>query len=207
MNAIERRPTEDTRARIMEVAWDLFRELGARTTVADVAARLGMSSANVYRFFPSKQALCEAVAANQLGCMSAAAREMASADAPAAERLRAILLTLFQAMRDQMTNEARVHEIVDIAIREHWAPIQAYELQMAEMLAGVIADGQAAGEFGPGDPQHLAAQTLCSCVCIHHPLMMTKFAGGDARLEPGEVVDFALRALANREPGNGSRTP
>jgi AcrR family transcriptional regulator len=196
MNAIERRPTEDTRARIMEVAWDLFRELGARTTVADVAARLGMSSANVYRFFPSKQALCEAVAANQLGCMSAAAREMASADAPAAERLRAILLTLFQAMRDQMTNEARVHEIVDIAIREHWAPIQAYELQMAEMLAGVIAD-----------PQHLAAQTLCSCVCIHHPLMMTKFAGGDARLEPGEVVDFALRALANREPGNGSRTP
>jgi AcrR family transcriptional regulator len=199
MNAIERRPTEDTRARIMEAAWDLFRELGARATVADVAARLGMSSANVYRFFPSKQALCEAVCANQLGAMSAAAREMASADAPAAERLRAILVTLFEAMREQMTNEARVHEIVDVAIREHWAPIEDYEQQIIEILARLVAEGQLAGEFGPGDPQRLSAQTLCACLSIHHPAMIAKFGHRDVRVPPQEVVDFVLRALSNRE--------
>ena len=67
MNIAERRTPEETRARILEVAWDLFRQLGARATIADVADKLGMSSANVYRFYPSKQALCEAVCANQLG--------------------------------------------------------------------------------------------------------------------------------------------
>ncbi len=66
----ERRSSEETSARILEVAWDLFRELGARTTIADVAERLGMSSANVYRFYASKQALCEAVCSHQLGAMT-----------------------------------------------------------------------------------------------------------------------------------------
>jgi AcrR family transcriptional regulator len=205
MSLQERRTVEDTRARIMEVAWDLFRELGARTTVADVASKLGMSSANVYRFFASKQALCEAVAAHQLGQMSAAAREMASGPGSAAERLRAMLMGLFQAMRDQMINQARVHEIVDVAIREHWAPIKAYELQIAEILAGLVAEGQARGEFGPGDPALLAIQTLCACAGIHHPLLIAHHDGPDAKAQPEEIVDFALRALTNRAGYPGSQ--
>ena len=74
MNVSPRRTPEETRTEILDVAWDLFRELGARTTIADIAERLGMSSANVYRFFPSKQALSEAICANQLGALIAAAR-------------------------------------------------------------------------------------------------------------------------------------
>ena len=66
MNISARRTPEETRERILEAAWDLFRQLGARTTIAEVADKLGMSSANVYRFFPSKQALSEA-SAHQLG--------------------------------------------------------------------------------------------------------------------------------------------
>ena len=59
MNIAARRTPEETRAEILAAAWDLFRELGARATIADIAEKLGMSSANVYRFFPSKQALTE----------------------------------------------------------------------------------------------------------------------------------------------------
>ena len=53
---------DDTRARIMETADALFRRIGfAKTAVADIAAELGMSPANVYRFFPSKNAIVEAI--------------------------------------------------------------------------------------------------------------------------------------------------
>jgi AcrR family transcriptional regulator len=180
----------------MEVAWDLFRQLGARVTIADVAEKLGMSSANVYRFFPSKQALCEAVCAAQLAALTAAAREMASADAPAAERIRAILITLHRAMRDQMLNEARVHEIVDVAIREYWAPIKAYEMELTEIVGGVVAEGQALGEFGPGDPGELAMLTLCACIGIHHPLLIEAIDRKGIAMAPEQNVDFALRALA-----------
>lgn len=88
MIAAERHNPEETRARILEVAWVLFRELGTRVTVADVAERLGMSSANIYRFFASKQALCDAVCAHQLSRIVEAAREIAARRAGAAERVR-----------------------------------------------------------------------------------------------------------------------
>lgn len=200
MNVVDRRSPEETRARIMEVAWDLFRQLGARATIADIAEKLGMSSGNVYRFFASKQALCEAVCASQLDAMSAAAREMASADAPAAERIRAILITLYRAMRDQMLNEARVHEIVEIAIRERWAPIQTYEMEMAGLIGTLVAEGQARGEFAPGDPAELGMLTLCACISIHHPLLIAALEGKASPAKPEQIVGFALRALARSEP-------
>src|SRR5262249_16858695 len=53
---------DDTKARIVEVADALFRRIGyGKTTVADIAAELDMSPANVYRFFPSKDAIVQAI--------------------------------------------------------------------------------------------------------------------------------------------------
>lgn len=200
MNIAERRTPEETRARILEAAWDLFRQLGARATIAEVADKLGMSSANVYRFFPSKQALCEAVCANQLAAMTGLAREIAGGSGRAAERIRAMLLTLHEAMRDQMINELRVHEIVDVAIKERWAPIDAYQESLVVILAGLIAEGQASGEFGPGDPAMLGLQTLCACSGIHHPTLIALYDAPDCSPTPAEVANFALRALANPNP-------
>ena len=46
------------RCKIIATAEKLFREIGyQKTTVADIARALGMSPANVYRFFDSKKAL------------------------------------------------------------------------------------------------------------------------------------------------------
>ena len=61
---------DDTRERIMETAEALFRRLGfAKTAVADIAAELKMSPANIYRFFDSKNAIVEAICRR---CLSAA---------------------------------------------------------------------------------------------------------------------------------------
>src|SRR6516165_2806056 len=59
---------DDTRERIMQTAEALFRRLGfAKTAVADIAAELKMSPAHVYRFFPSKNAIVEAICQRCLG--------------------------------------------------------------------------------------------------------------------------------------------
>jgi AcrR family transcriptional regulator len=51
---IRMRPDPDeVRARILEVAEEQFRRIGYhKTSVANIALELGMSRANVYRFFP-----------------------------------------------------------------------------------------------------------------------------------------------------------
>src|ERR1700736_2183429 len=102
--SIARRTREETRQCILMAAWDHFRQLGFRkTTIADIAGSLDMSSANIYRFFPSKDALTEAICRNQLGLLVAAAQAAAAGPGSAAERVAAVLMTLFRHMRDQMT--------------------------------------------------------------------------------------------------------
>ncbi|HEY1384219.1 MAG TPA: TetR/AcrR family transcriptional regulator, partial [Dongiaceae bacterium] len=51
-----------TREKILEAAEDVLRRFGpSKTTVVDVARALGVSHGSVYRHFPSKAALREAV--------------------------------------------------------------------------------------------------------------------------------------------------
>ena len=200
MAIVERRTSEETRGCILAVAWDLFRQLGTRTTVADIADKSGMSSANVYRFFPSKQALSEAVCEGLLGESLKAARRALDRPGTASERIATMMLTLHRLMRDQMTDQARVHEIVQIAMDEVWPPIVDYLHKCAAMLAETIAEGQATGEFGPGDPKELGWQTMQACVVIHDPTMIAHCPAIRPEARPEQAVDFALRALANPRP-------
>jgi AcrR family transcriptional regulator len=53
---------DEVRARILDVAEERFRRVGYhKTSVADIASELGMSPANVYRFFSSRDAINEAI--------------------------------------------------------------------------------------------------------------------------------------------------
>src|SRR5271166_5758621 len=82
-------PTADeTRARILSEAERLFRHYGhAKTTVADIAEACAMSSANVYRFFPSKSAINESICGVIISELEGRLRKIAVADAPASQRL------------------------------------------------------------------------------------------------------------------------
>ena len=200
MAIAERRTPEETRSCILAVAWDLFRQLGSRTTMADVAEKLGMSSANVYRFFPSKQALNEAVCESLLGELLKAARSELEAPGTASQRIAGMMLTIHRLMRDQMTDQARVHEIVQSACDEVWPPIVDYLHKCAAMLADVIAEGQSTGEFGPGDPKELGWRTLQACVVIQNPTMIAQCPAIRPEARPEDAVEFALRALSNKNP-------
>ena len=60
MNA--QQPPTDSRVKILTEAERLFRHYGySKTTMADIADGCDMSAANLYRFFPSKLALVEAI--------------------------------------------------------------------------------------------------------------------------------------------------
>src|SRR5579859_3685169 len=149
---ITRRTPDQTRQCILLAAWDLFRQMGFRkTTIADIASSLDMSSANIYRFFPSKDALTEAICRNQLGLLVEAARSAAMGPGPVAERVSAVLMTLFRHMRDQMTNHKRVYEVVTVALEEDWPAIDEFVDSCKALLAELVAEGQRTGEFGPGD--------------------------------------------------------
>jgi AcrR family transcriptional regulator len=204
MNVVTRRTPEETRSCILACAWDQFRQLGYRTTIADIAGKLGMSSANIYRFFPSKQALSEAVCASVLSALVAAAHAAAQGEGASGQHIRAVLLTLYRGMRDQMLNDKRVHEVVDVAMQESWPSIDVFLAQCAALVGELIARGQRDGEFGPGDPAMLGMLTLQATVAMHHPTMIAQCMGDTPDAEAEAIVAFTLRALTNKTVAQGA---
>src|SRR6202049_3169788 len=108
MNPQAKLRPDDTRARIMETADALFRRIGfAKTAVADIAAELGMSPANVYRFFPSKNAIVEAICPRWLSELEEKAWAIARAKAPAAEKLERLFLGILKYHKENLLTETR----------------------------------------------------------------------------------------------------
>ena len=129
-----------------------------KTTVADIARGASMSPANVYRFFASKQAIEEAVAADLFEQVSAAATLAALLSGSALERLTAALSAISQLHEHRLENDSKVHELVAAAVRENWAVAQSYADRIRGLVRTIIAGGQASGELRPGNPM---AMTCC----------------------------------------------
>src|ERR1700738_4475192 len=104
---------ENTRARIMETAEVLFRRLGfAKTAVADIAAELKMSPANVYRFIPTKNASGEAICRRCLSEVEEKAWSVARSKGPATQRMERLFLEILAYHKENLLIEHRVNEIV-----------------------------------------------------------------------------------------------
>ncbi|WP_172382046.1 TetR/AcrR family transcriptional regulator [Streptomyces sp. MNP-20] len=102
MSTPPRRPRADAgrnRTRVLETAVALFAERGAEVQMAEVAKAAGVGVGTVYRHFPTRQALIEAVAEQRFVEILAFARTAC----PSAPTARAALKSL-------MLHIGRVHE-------------------------------------------------------------------------------------------------
>jgi AcrR family transcriptional regulator len=188
----------DTRERILVVAERLFREIGyQKTTVADIAKVLRMSPANVYRFFDSKKAIHEGVARTLMGGVEDAAQAIANRPGPAASRLRELITTIHRMNCERYVGDAKLHEMVEIAMQESWEVCVAHMERITETIGGVIAEGAASGEFEAHD---LPLAAMCTCTAMmkfFHPQMIAQTAN-----KPGpsldQMIDFVLAGLAPR---------
>src|SRR5947208_13958795 len=104
---------DKVRARILEVAEVHYRRIGYhKTTVADIASELGMSRANVYRFFPSRDAINESVCRRLVSEVADIAIAIARTDAPALEKLARLLTAVHRHNKTKLNKERRMHEVI-----------------------------------------------------------------------------------------------
>src|SRR5215467_1563101 len=164
---------DDTRERITATAEALFRRLGfAKTAVADIAAELRMSPANIYRFFDSKNAIVEAICRRCLGEVEEKAWAVARSKAPAAQRLERLILEILAYHRENLVTEQRVNEMVVAAIEDNWETIRAHKDLIRNVTELILRDGIAAGEFEALDPRETAELIMLSVVAFTHPLIV-----------------------------------
>jgi len=192
---------DDTRARIMDTAEALFRRIGYhKTAVADIAAELKMSPANVYRFFPSKNAIIEAICQRCLGECEERAWAAARSRGSAAERIERLVLEILAYHRENLLTDEKVNDMVLAAIELNWEAIRAHKEHMRMVFEAILRDGIERGEFEPVDPRETSSLLFLSLVHFCHPVLVAQFLQdkqdieGDARA----LVHFLLRAVTPR---------
>lgn len=191
----------DTQERILVVAERLFREIGyQKTTVADIAKLLRMSPANVYRFFPSKDAIRQGVAFRLMGEVEVAAQAIAAGPEPVPQRLRELLTTIHLMNSERYVGDAKLHEMVASAMEEDWDVCKAHIERVTMLIGGVIGEGVASGVFHVAD---VPVAALCTCNAMlrfFHPQMIAQCVN-----KPGptldQMIDFIFVGLGYRNAG------
>ena len=193
--------SDDTRTRIVETADTLFRRLGfAKTAVADIAAELGMSPANVYRFFPSKTAIVQAICQRCLSEVEEAAWAIARSKAPPGQRIERLILQILAYHKENLLTEQRVNDIVLVAMELSWEAIRRHKEVILTVVEVLLRDGIASGEFENVDPRETATFIMRSMVSSCHPMMIAESLREhkDIEADARALVAFVLRAITPR---------
>lgn len=153
------------RARILEVAEERFRRAGYhKTSVADIASELGMSSANIYRFFPSRDAINYSICRRVVNEVADIAFAIARTKAPALEKLDRLLTAIHHHNKEKLTKERRMHDLVIVAMRKNCEIIKLHIGRMLAIFEDIICEGIETGEF---KVDASCGGGACSQCCVH----------------------------------------
>lgn len=194
----QRGPVEhERREQILQAADDHFRRYGYhRTTVADLAKAIGLSTAYIYKFFGSKQAIGEAICGQCLGDLTAALRAVAAEPKPAAERLRRMFQRLTDLGREMFFDERELHDMAVIACKEKWPAVHTYQVDLQAIVRDLVVQGREAGEFERKTPIEETSRAILQTMEPFSLPVYLEFRFDDLDERVQLVANLVLRSLA-----------
>ena len=187
----QRGPAEhERREQIIAAANEHFRHYGYnKTTVADLAKAIGLSTAYIYKFFDSKKAIGEAACGLCLGAIASGVQSIADERRPASERLRRVFLELARRGAALFFQDRKMHDIVAAALTEKWQSNETHDATLLAVIRRIVQDGREAGEFERKTPlDETSRAILLTLEPIKNPLLL------EQRLD---TLDEDAAAMAN----------
>ncbi|MFB0626168.1 TetR/AcrR family transcriptional regulator [Streptomyces sp. AB3(2024)] len=186
-----------TPERILETTEEVLRRFGpGKATVVDVARALGVSHGSVYRHFPSKAALREAVTDRWLAKSVAVLERIASAPAEAApSKLEAWLEALFEAKRQKAGADPELFATYSVLLAENSGVVDSHLTQLIDQLARIIAEGVAAGTLAAPDVPAAARAVFDATGRFHDPQYAADWISPTIVPEFEAVTSLIIRGL------------
>ncbi|MCA2216000.1 TetR family transcriptional regulator [Jidongwangia harbinensis] len=185
---------------IVSATEEVLRRYGPeKATVLDVARMLGVSHGSVYRHFPSKVALREAVIRRWLDRVRedlAATAEDARLTPP--DRLRRLLTAMFTAKWTKAREDPELFATFRVLAREHSTVSSAHVAHLLDQIRAIVADGIASGDFAPGDPAAIARGVLHATTRFHDPAHATAWHSPEVDADAENVVSLLFQGLRAR---------
>jgi len=159
-----------TPERILEVTEDVLRRYGlAKATVVDVARALDVSHGSVYRHFPSKASLRQAVAKRWLDRVNAPLQKIAEEAGPAPARLERWLRTMFAIKHKKVSDDPEMFRTYLTLAQEACTVVKAHKDGLVEQIVHILSDGVEQGVFQATDLKASARAIFDATSRFHHP--------------------------------------
>ena len=185
-----------TPERILEVTEDVLRRFGiAKATVVDVARALDVSHGSVYRHFPSKASLREAVAKRWLDRVSLPLEGIAEDSGPARARLERYLRTLCAAKQNKVSEDPEMFMTYMTLAREACSVVKAYKEGLVDQIAAIISDGVKEGVFDVADVKASARAIYEATIRYQHPAHAEEWKDPDLAARFDALLALLLRGL------------
>ncbi|MFB7618057.1 TetR/AcrR family transcriptional regulator [Kitasatospora sp. NPDC056181] len=165
MNGAQGRPLRAdaarNRARLLDVATEVFTTRGVGTPTEEIARAAGVGVGTLFRHFPTKEALLEAVMVRRLEAIAARTAELTTDAEPAKAFFDAFRLVIDQSAGKNEFTRALAAAGVDAheSLRESSTAIRT---QLAELLAGAQHAGAVRPELGVPELMALLVGTTAS---------------------------------------------
>jgi TetR/AcrR family fatty acid metabolism transcriptional regulator len=190
----------DKRERILDAAEQVFAERGFyNARVAEIARAAGVADGTIYLYFKSKDDLLISVFESRmervLGDLSAA---IAEAQTPV-DKLYAFIKAYLNMVREHPQQA----ELLTVELRQSSKFMKEYAnprfAELLKLIAGVIADGQAAGDLDDSVPPPVAARMMFG---VLDELALAWVLGGKEKFDIVRAADWVgamtMRGLKRR---------
>jgi AcrR family transcriptional regulator len=185
---------------IMSATEEVLRRHGPeKATVLDVARLLGVSHGSVYRHFPSKAALREAVIRRWLDQVEELAAASRDEGAAPPERLRSLLLSMFAAKWAKAREDPELFATFRALAAEYSTVCSAHTAFVLEQIRDVVQEGMDRGDFTAAEPEAPALAVLDATCYFHDPVYAEQWrATPDLEARAERVVSLLLEGLRAR---------
>jgi TetR/AcrR family transcriptional repressor of the ameABC operon len=164
--------------------------------IADIAAALGMSPANVFKNFNSKNALVDAIGFEQIGAFEREIHPLDKSHAPVS-RLRHLARTLMEQHHQNLNDNPYIFEMILMTAKQDMKCGDYYKSVIANLVADIIRDGVDKGIYAPADIPPLAETVLHALASVIHPVLIAREDIGNLATRCDQLVDLIEAGLRN----------
>ncbi|MGO4787447.1 TetR family transcriptional regulator [Paenibacillus sp. 2KB_20] len=189
-----------TKEAILDAAEQTLRRYGPdKTSVVDVAKALQVSHGSLYRHFPSKAALREAVTERWLQRIADPLQKIADGtEGSAADRLRLWMDTLIRAKRAYVLEDPEMFAMYTTVTLDAVKVIDTHVRLLIGQIAQIIDQGMFTGEFKPGQSESVAKAFFMATSLFHHPAHASQWTSKEIEADFDSVWALLLSGITKQ---------
>ena len=194
----------ETREAILAAARRLFMRYGpVKTSMADIARELSMSPPNLYNFFPSRDAILEAIGTYDLITLQQTITDAISKTSGDWARLTLIFTSTARHMHDKLGNEKDILHLQAIEKKNRWKFVEDFHAFLRRTAESVLRDAIDAGRLDHDDPGGAISALFDCMISAWEPVLIIKFQREEHLQRIAVQLSLLERAFVKVAPRSG----